>query len=108
MIISVEMKSIHDIVMLDAIVDLWKSKWKADEVEEEEDDDDAEDESCDCNHECCAKNAEEAVAETVNFFVEHQDVWNALSGLVNAMRDAGISGTVSFDRSDESRETDGR
>ena len=43
MIISVEMKSIHDIVMLDAIVDLWKSKWKADEVEEEEDDEEDDD-----------------------------------------------------------------
>ena len=39
MVISIEMKSLHDIVMLDAIVDLWKSKWKADEIEEEEDDD---------------------------------------------------------------------
>lgn len=43
MVISIEMKSLHDIVMLDAIVDLWKSKWKADEIEEEEDDEEDDD-----------------------------------------------------------------
>lgn len=107
MIISLEVKNVHDLVLLDTIVDLWKAKWKADEAEEaeeEEDDDDAEDESCDCDDDSCEKSAEEAVAETVNFFVEHQDVWEALSGLVKAMRDAGNHGTVSFYRGDESWE----
>jgi hypothetical protein len=105
MIISLEVKNVHDLIMLDTIVDLWKAKWKAEEAEEEEDDDDAEDEPCGCDDDSCEKSAEEAVAETVNFFVEHQDVWEALSGLVKAMRDAGINGTVSFDRGDESWET---
>ena len=106
MIISLEGKNVHDLIMLDTIVDLWKAKWKADEAEEaeEDDDDDAEDESCDCDDDSCEKSAEEAVAETVNFFVEHQDVWEALSGLVKAMRNAGINGVVSFDRGDESWE----
>lgn len=106
MIISLEVKNIHDMLMLNAIIDLWKAKWKADEAEEEEDDDDAEDESCDCDDESSEKSADKAVAETVQFFVDHQEVWEALSGLVKAMRDAGINGTVSFDRGDESRETD--
>ena len=103
--ISVEIKSLQDLVMLDTIIDLWKSKWKEDEVEDEPD---AEDEQCDGDDESCegCKSADEAVAETVSFFVEHQDIWQALSGLVNAMRDAGVSGSVSFDRSDESRKTD--
>ena len=76
--------------------------------EQEMEDDDAEDESCDCDDESCSETAEEAVAETVKFFVDHQEVWEALSGLVNAMRDAGVSGTISLDRSDEPRKTDRR
>lgn len=73
-------------------------------AEEEDDDDDAEDESCDCDDEPREKSADEAVAEAVKFFVDHQELWEALSGLVKAMRDAGINGTVSFDRDDESWE----
>ena len=46
--ISVELKSIHDLVMLDTIIDLWKSKWKEDEAD---DDNDAEDEQDDCDYE---------------------------------------------------------
>ena len=71
---------------------------------EEDDDDDAEDEPCDCDDESSEKSADEAVAEAVKFFVDHQELWEALSGLVKAMRDAGINGTVSFDRDDESWE----
>lgn len=43
--ISVEVKNIHDLLMLDTIIDLWKAKWKAEES------DDADDEPEDCDDE---------------------------------------------------------
>ena len=61
MVISIEMKSLHDIVMLDAIVDLWKTKWKADEIEEEEDDEEDDDTVSDCDSDDAEDDEEEAV-----------------------------------------------
>ena len=42
--ISIEINKIHDLIMLDTLIDLWKEKWKADEAEEAEEEE-VEDES---------------------------------------------------------------
>ena len=61
MIISVEMKSIHDVIMLETIVEMWKAKWKADEIEEEEDDEEDDDTVSDCDTDDSEDDEEEAV-----------------------------------------------
>ena len=62
MIISLEMKSIHDVIMLETIVEMWKAKWKADEAEEaEEEEDDEEDSVSDCDTDDSEDLDEEAV-----------------------------------------------
>lgn len=61
MIISLEMKSIHDVIMLETIVEMWKAKWKADEIEEEEDDEEDDDTVSDCDSDDSEDDEEEAV-----------------------------------------------
>lgn len=80
MIISVEMKSLHDVIMLDSIIDMWKSKWKADEAELKGDNDDAEVESEDCS--------DEPEAETDAEY-DPKAYEEALDKLKKAIRDCG-------------------
>lgn len=61
MIISLEMKSIHDVIMLETIVEMWKAKWKADEIEEEEDDEEDDDTVLDSDSDDSEDDEEEAV-----------------------------------------------
>lgn len=86
--VSVEIDNLHDVIMLDMIIDMWKDKWKADEAEAEEDDDDAEEEQCDCEDEESEDGYESFIPETA----EEKAHRKALRELEKAMRDAGISG----------------
>ena len=83
MVISLELKNIHDCVMLDTLIDAWKAKWKADDEELKHDN--AEDEPCDCDDESCE---EDLPAEAK----AHK---KALDEFAKAMHDAGIA-DVSF------------
>lgn len=86
MIFSVEIKGIHDMIMLDTIIDMWKNKWKDDEAElKGEDDDDAEDEPCDCDDESSEEDDD----------VEAKAHEAALAKFAECLRDAGIA-DVSF------------
>lgn len=84
MIFSIEMKSIHDLVMLDTLIDAWKAKWKADDEELKHED--AEDEQCDCDDEPEAETDDEPDAEA------HKQ---ALEKLAKCLHDSGIA-DVSF------------
>lgn len=101
MILSVEVKGIHDLVMLDTIIDLWKTKWNADEAElKGADDDDADDEQDDCDDSTCTDckypEAKCLVKDTAEFFAEHKGLFDALTSLTDAMRDSGVTGSVCF------------
>ena len=73
--LSVEIDNIHDAIMLDMIIDLWKRKWAEDAKEQK--DDDAEDEQCDRDDEPAEKTDDdkdeeerrEAVAKLVSVLI---------------------------------------
>lgn len=83
--VGVEINSIHDAVMLDTLIGLYKAKWKADEAEAEVEDDDAEDEQNDCDDDtdCVCKCADEEA---------HR---KALDKLAECLRKSGVA-DVSF------------
>lgn len=83
--VELEVNNIHDAVMLDTLIDLWKSKWKADE---EKTNDDAEDEQDDSDDESEA----ECFCDSETERKAHQD---ALDALAKCLRDSGIA-DVSF------------
>ena len=69
---EVELKTIHDLVLLDTLIDAWKDKWNKEDAEMKHDD--AEDEPCDCDDESSediddadAKAHEEALSQRVLF-----------------------------------------
>lgn len=91
MILSVEIKDIHDMIMLDTIIDMWKDKWKADDAElKGTEDDDAEDESSDSDDE--SEKAYECMFPETEEEKAHR---KALDKLANALRDCGVA-DVSF------------
>jgi len=87
--VGVEINSIHDAVMLDTLIDLYKAKWKADEAEVENDDaedeqnDDADEESED-GYECYFPETKEEKAHR-----------KALDKLADCLRKSGVA-DVSF------------
>ena len=78
--VELEVNNIHDAVMLDTLIDLWKAKWKA----EEKEDDDAEDEQDDCDDESDQKCVYDSEIERK----AHKD---ALDALAKCLRDSGIA-----------------
>ena len=83
--VSAEIENVHDAIMFDSLIDLWKSKWKADEAEAEVENDDAEDEQDDCDDDtdCVCKCADEEA---------HR---KALDKLAECLRKSGVA-DVSF------------
>ena len=86
MIFSVEVKNIHDLIMLDAIISAWKDKFDSEETEEVEDDD-AENESEDRDDESEETAYERMFPETE----EEKAHRKALESLAKCLRDNGIA-----------------
>ena len=80
---SIEMKSVHDLVLLDTLIDAWKAKWKADDEE--------------LKHENARVEPEDRddVPETDDVESDAKATAEALANLAKACRDNGID-NVSF------------
>ena len=88
--ISINIENVHDLIMLDTIIDLWKAKWAEDVKPKEDDDDDAEDEPCGCDDESDEDDKEEAIRD-------------AAKVLFCAIRDAGYPRVGCIDLGDAVR-----
>ena len=73
----------------------------ADDDEDEDEDNDAEDEQDDCDYE-----PTETVETIVDMFAEHKAVREAFNNLTQAMRDAGVDGSVRIDLANAIRRDD--
>jgi len=80
---EVELKSIHDLVLLDTLIDAWKAKWEKEDKELKYED--ADEESDDCDDESC-EDLDDADAKA------HEE---ALAKFAKCLRDSGIA-DISF------------
>lgn len=83
MIFSIEMKCVHDLVLLDTLIDAWKAKWNADDEELKHGNAEVESEDRD------------DVSETDDEELDAKATAEALAKLAKACRDNGID-NVSF------------
>ena len=100
--LSIEMKSVHDLVLLDTLIDAWKAKWKADEAELKGANDDADDESEDSHIATPEEVAEFVRNLRPSDLKKYETVGKAIEDLQNALSIVGLkfSGALHIDDAD--------